>query len=171
MAKNDNELEIPFIDDGLESEDLREFFTQRYGQNLENGTPGPEVISLTEISLEGTKSKIVQANKSKLYAISIRGFEGLFRKDSDLPRRFGRQVCDFVKEAKQSEGFFTSDELPKYGLSRPETRIINEHMGKTDGDGYLIVLCAYPKDQSIEILNFVVEILKQYREKLYNEEQ
>jgi len=64
-----------------------------------------------------TDSTLVAANNGAIHSFVIRNAGGLFRKDSDEPRQFGRYYCDLVKAKHNNSGFFTTDELPRYGLS------------------------------------------------------
>lgn len=94
-----------------------------------------------------TKSKIVRQNESKLYACIYQGLAGIFRKDIESSFVFGRKVCDAVKEEMQNQGFFTSDELPHYGITQAENERLYVETQAKEGD--LIVLFAYSYQESL----------------------
>lgn len=94
------------------------------------------------IKLPNCTSKIVQHNNNTLYAKYYKNKAGIFRKDRDDTLKSGRIICDAVKEACNNNGFFTSDELPRYGINRKDKRQIIA-ICEVDTSKDLIVLCAY----------------------------
>lgn len=94
-------------------------------------------------------SRIVQRNGGVLRSVRYRGLAGLFRKDEAMPWRFGRSLCDGVRRRFASDGFFTSDELPRYGIGPDELAIIRAAAGAGPGD--LVVLYAYGPEEAARI--------------------
>lgn len=113
---------------------------------------------LLAIELPESKSEIVRSNNYMLYAAKYRGLAGLFSKEKQDTKLFGRAMCDYIKFRFSSHGFFTTDELPRYGITRAETRIIYNHADKKEGD--LIILFAYNKNKSQEINGHLCEIIE-----------
>lgn len=111
----------------------------------------PSVLYLVKIP--GSKSNIVKQNNCELYCARYPHLKGLFRKDIDETRKFGRKFCDDVADKMGNMGFFTSDERPKYGVSygiREDEYdyIFNEI--SADPEHHLVVMFAYPERESLE---------------------
>jgi len=102
---------------------------------------------LVSIEFSDTKSNIVQANGNVVYCAKYMGLKGLFRKDIEETRAFGRRVCDKVAAIMKNHGFFTTDELPNYGLSEQEKEFIFRETTADSGDD-LVVIFAYCADEA-----------------------
>lgn len=79
-------------------------------------------------------SRIVTANGSVVWCRGYRGLAGLFRKDRGPSKELGRALCDEVKQRFACEGFLTTDELPRYGISRESRRVIQIAVGASRRD-------------------------------------
>lgn len=121
----------------------------------------PSVIYLVE--LPNTKSRIIQKNNHKVYCAKYPMYKGLFRKDIDETKKFGRMICDRVARKMNNFGFFTSDERPKYGISygltEEEYDYILEQIS-ADEDHHLVVMFAYPEKEALETLTFFENMLR-----------
>lgn len=115
---------------------------------------------LVRVDLPETHSTIVHQNGGFVYCFSLAGLEGLFRKDQEATKKYGRGMCDQVKGIFQCGGFFTSDELPRYGITRRDRGYIYGCMGKIEGDGQLIVILAYPEALARQIRDYLIEQLR-----------
>jgi len=122
-----------------------------------NGAAHYSVSSIVPVTFEDTKSGILLDNGSMAYCCTFSGLEGLFRKDQDEPFKYGRKVCDMVKDEFNCGGFFTSDELPRYGITRRERRTLFETMGTAPGQGDLIAMFAYDLELSQRIYHFLIQ--------------
>jgi Glu-tRNA(Gln) amidotransferase subunit E-like FAD-binding protein len=102
---------------------------------------------LISVKFSSTKSHIVQSNGNVIYCAKYRGLKGLFRKNIEETRVFGRRICDTVAVKMNNHGFFTTDELPNYGLSEREKEMILE---QTDADSEcdLVVVFAYSIEEA-----------------------
>ena len=116
-----------------------------------------EVSSLVPVQFPETRSGILQINGNMAYCCTFAGLEGLFRKDQDATRIYGRGLCDFVKAAFHCDGFFTSDELPRYGITRTEIRSMYKTMRVEPGEGVLIAIFAYDYFLSSRIRGFLID--------------
>lgn len=116
-----------------------------------------EVGSLIPVHFPDTRSAILQGNGHMAHCCTFAGLEGLFRKDQEATRIYGRGLCDFVKDTFHCDGFFTSDELPRYGITRPEIRSIYKTMRVTHGEGVLIAIFAYDYFLSSRIRGFLID--------------
>ena len=118
------------------------------------------------IELPNTKCRIVKNNGSRVYCGVYPLIGGLFRKDAEETKKFGRAMCDSVAEKMNNHGFFTTDETPdygiSYGLSVKEYKHIYERTGASK-DRHLVVMFAYPEREAIETQTCFEELLrKQY---------
>jgi glutamyl-tRNA(Gln) amidotransferase subunit E len=102
---------------------------------------------LVSVILLNTKSRIVQNNGNKIFCAKYMGLKGLFRKDIVETRVFGRQICNRVSATMKNRGFFTTDELPNYGLSERDREMIFE---QTDADSQsdLVAIFAYSIEEA-----------------------
>lgn len=116
---------------------------------------------LRQVHFNETRSGILQANDNMAFCFKLLGLEGLFRKDQEPSKQYGRYVCDLVKDTFDCGGFFTSDELPRYGITRREKRYLFTEMDKTPSDGDLVVICVYDADLSTRIRDYLIDYLRQ----------
>jgi Glu-tRNA(Gln) amidotransferase subunit E-like FAD-binding protein len=123
----------------------------------ESGYHTIEVGSLVPVHFPQTRSGILQVNGNMAYCCTFAGLEGLFRKDQDATRVYGRGLCDYVKAAYHCDGFFTSDELPRYGITRAEIRSMYKAMRVEPREGVLIAIFAYDYFLSSRIRGFLID--------------
>lgn len=111
----------------------------------------PSVLYL--VDMPDTKSKIIQRNNFKVYCAKYPHLKGLFRKDVIETKDFGRKFCDHIAEKRNNQGFFTSDERPKYGVSygitEDEYDFIFDEIS-ADPKHHLVVIFAYPEKEALE---------------------
>jgi Glu-tRNA(Gln) amidotransferase subunit E-like FAD-binding protein len=122
-----------------------------------HGLRGLVRSELVEVSLS-SRSRIVQRNGGVLGCVRYQGLAGLFRKDDTMPWRFGRALCDRVRREFGSRGFFTTDELPGYGLGSEELAHIRSATGAGPSD--CVLLYAYPREQARLIDDYVFATLR-----------
>ena len=89
--------------------------------------------------------------------------KGLFRKDVDETKKYGRLVCDTVAEKLNNFGFFTSDERPEYGISygisKKEYDYIFDYIEAKE-DEHLVVMFAYPEREALHSQDFFEKLLR-----------
>ncbi len=112
---------------------------------------------LVRVEFASTHSAILINNQAVAYCSLFTGLEGLFRKDIEASLLYGRELCDLVKATFITAGFFTSDELPRYGITRSEIRHLYTQMGKQKRDGNLIILFAYDQHVAERERQFLCE--------------
>jgi Glu-tRNA(Gln) amidotransferase subunit E-like FAD-binding protein len=121
----------------------------------------PSVLYFVELT--GTKCKIIKNNGNKLYCAKYPLIKGLFRKDVDETKKYGRIICDAVAEKLDNFGFFTSDECPEYGISygitEKEYAYMFEQVGAKE-DEHLVVMFAYPEREALESKIFFEKLLR-----------
>ncbi len=115
------------------------------------------------VELPKTKCRIIKNNGSRVYCGVYPLIGGLFRKDVEETKIFGRALCDAVAEKMNNQGFFTTDETPEhgisYGLSEKEYEHIYERTGASKGR-HLIVMFAYPEREALETQTCFEELLR-----------
>lgn len=115
---------------------------------------------LVSIRFFSTKSHIVQKNGNVIYCAKYRGLKGLFVKDNDETRVFGRRLCDRVAAEMKNHGFFTTDELPNYGLSEREKEMIFEQTN-ADSQDDLVVIFGYSAEEAKASKTVVESLLRE----------
>jgi len=120
------------------------------------------VSEMIEIKLPESKSNIIQKNNGIVYCGVYSGLAGLFRKDTEETKIFGRELCDKVKKRFHNKGFFTSDELPAYGISTEETKLIINKTNAEEKD--LIMILSYNQEESEKIKEFIEKEFKKKSE-------
>lgn len=108
---------------------------------------------LIKVHLPKTKSKIIKNNNNIIYCAKYPYLAGLFRKDIEETRKYGRKFCDEVAENMDNYGFFTTDERPEYGISygiskKDYAEIFRKTEFKENRD--LVVMFAYPEREALE---------------------
>ena len=123
--------------------------------------PPTSVLQLVE--LPQTKCKIVKNNGNKIYCSKYPLIKGLFRKDVDETKKYGRIICDTVAEEFENFGFFTSDEPPEYGISygisKKEYEYIFDYIDAKE-DEHLVVMFAYPEREALHSQYFFEKLLR-----------
>ena len=107
-----------------------------------NGLRGVERGRLVAVELD-SPSRIVTASRSIVWCRRYDGLAGLFRKDRGPSKELGRALCDEVKRRFDCDGFLTTDELPRYGISRESRRVIVAAAEARIGD--CVAVYAYPE--------------------------
>lgn len=106
---------------------------------------------MISVILDDTRCRFVLGNGKVVHLLAIRNGAGLFRKDALTSAALGRAICDVVGSLTETQGFITSDELPRYGLSASEVDKLWLVSGAEPGRD-LLVLAAYQADLAVEVL-------------------
>ncbi len=75
----------------------------------------------------------------KVYAVKLKGFNGLTGKELCPNRRLGTEMSDHAKFKGGVRGIFHTDELPGYKITQPEVDNLRELMSAETGDAVVIV--------------------------------
>ena len=105
------------------------------------------------VELPGTKCRIIKNNGSRVYCGVYPTMKGLFRKDVETTKKFGRYICDAVADEMNNHGFLTSDETPEYGVSYGISKKEYEAIFKqteASRDHHLVVMFAYTEREALE---------------------
>jgi Glu-tRNA(Gln) amidotransferase subunit E-like FAD-binding protein len=115
------------------------------------------------VELPETKCRIIKQNGSRVYCGVYPLIGGLFRKDVEETKEFGRRLCDTVAGKMNNHGFFTTDETPEYGISygisEKEYEYIYERTGASK-DRHLVVMFAYSEREALETQTCFEELLR-----------
>ena len=109
------------------------------------------------IDVPRTKSHLIANNGYKVYASLLPKLGGLFSKNSSNGLAFCTELCALVRKECNCGGFFTSDEIPRYGVSRSDLKVIQTVVGWRYGD--LIFLYCYSLEAAKAVDQFVRQCL------------
>lgn len=121
----------------------------------------PSTLYLVE--LPETKCRIVKSNGGRIYCGKYARVKGLFRKDIEETRKFGRKFCDNVADKMENYGFFTSDETPEFGIDYGITEGEYEYIFKEIGavrERDLVVMFAYPEREALETQAYFENLMR-----------
>lgn len=92
--------------------------------------------------LKDTTSKVLRKsldNNGTIIAIKIDNFKGMFKWEICPGKRFGAELSDYAKILAGVGGLFHSDELPNYGITEDEVKMIKHELHVKDDDGFLMI--------------------------------
>jgi glutamyl-tRNA(Gln) amidotransferase subunit E len=118
-----------------------------------------ELYNVAEVLFE-TSSKIV-SNAESVFAIKLRGFNGLIGFEIQPGRRFGTELAGYAKKMGVL-GLFHSDELPAYGIKESEVKALNEFMGIEEDDAFILIA-----DKKEKVINALQEVQRRAENALY----
>lgn len=98
---------------------------------------------LRQLSLPRCGSRLLSATGGRLWVFGLPGGRGWFSKEDDGSLRRGRELCDDVIRTFACPGFFTTDELPRYGFSRADRATLFADYPGCDSTRDVLVLLAY----------------------------
>ncbi|MDG6244142.1 MAG: Glu-tRNA(Gln) amidotransferase subunit GatE [Methanolobus sp.] len=87
-----------------------------------------------------TESKVIKKAlaKGRVYAILLRGFNGFVGREVQPGRRLGTEFSDRAKTSGVG-GIFHTDELPNYGITEDEVRVLYTEVGADADDAIVMV--------------------------------
>ncbi len=89
-----------------------------------------------------TESRILLSalkNKGKVYAVKLKGFNGLTGKELCPNRRLGTEMSDHAKFMGGVKGIFHTDELPGYKITQEEVDKLRKLVKSEESDAVVIV--------------------------------
>jgi len=102
---------------------------------------GDHIIDLTEI-LKSSKSKIIQSalqKGGKVLGVRLTGFNNLLGRELIPNVRFGTEMSKRAGFWGKVGGIFHSDELPAYGIEKPEKEQVALRLECSQNDAFVIV--------------------------------
>jgi Glu-tRNA(Gln) amidotransferase subunit E-like FAD-binding protein len=150
MPANKTRNVVDYLQTILDKQDLQSIYSI-----LHNGVQSSE---LRKLNLPHTNSRILIENKHIIYCTCYYKLGGLFKKGENHKGTtlFGRIICDQIKETRQNRGFFTTDELPSYGISELEKKSILAIFDARERD---LVACFAYNEVEANMTNLLLEEL------------
>lgn len=101
----------------------------------------PDLVDVSEMFAKTESKILLNALKrgGKVYAVKLKGFNGLTGKELCQNRRLGTEMSDHAKFKGGVRGIFHTDELPGYKITQTEVDELRETMGAEAGDAVVIV--------------------------------
>ena len=150
-------------------EALRQSTLLEITETLKERDVKPEMLPKTLLDVskvfEKTESRIlVNALKSggKVYAVKLKGFNGLTGKELCPDRRLGTEMSDHAKYIGGVKGIFHTDELPGYKITQAEVDTLRKIVGAQPYDAVVIVADEEEKCKAalIAVVDRAVQALK-----------
>jgi glutamyl-tRNA(Gln) amidotransferase subunit E len=110
-----------------------------------------EPVDVTAV-FSTTTSKVLKKAKD-IFAVCLRGFDGLVGREIQPGRRLGSELADYAKKCGVG-GIFHTDELPAYGVTAEEVAMLRRAAGAEPGD--CVVLVAAPRDRALCAVSQVI---------------
>ncbi|HJJ27772.1 MAG TPA: Glu-tRNA(Gln) amidotransferase subunit GatE [Methanocorpusculum sp.] len=107
-----------------------------------NALVNGEVYDVTQV-FAGTKSNVLKKAKVILGTV-LHGFNGLVGLEIQPGRRLGSEMSDYAKKCGVG-GLFHTDELPNYGVTADEVKVLKETLGAGKDDAVVIVAATEEK--------------------------
>lgn len=112
------------------------------------------------LMLAGSSSEILSQSMGMVHAFAVHEGRGAFSKENQESRRAGRRLCDLVRREFDCAGFFTTDELPRYGLTEEDRNTLFRLYRKASADRDVLVLTTYNRGLSERIRDFLLDELE-----------
>jgi len=106
-----------------------------------------------------SSSQILVPTRGLLHVFSLAGTKGLFSKEYDDTRAFGAGLCGEIRETFDCEGFFTTDELPRYGLNIEDRKVFFALYRDADEGEDTLVLMNYRRQLAEKVRGYMIERL------------
>jgi len=136
--------ELSLIETVIEREVQRQVKLLEIKEELEKRDPSKPENKIHEVTslFEETDSKIIKKNISGqkgVFAIKLKGFDGLLGKELLPDHRFGTELSQYAKTFGKVNGIFHTDELPKFGITKKEVQKLEKEMDASKEDAVVII--------------------------------
>ena len=104
-----------------------------------------------------TNSKIIKNTLDAggvVMGMKVEGFAGILLEDNVFASELQKKV-----EAAGTKGFVSTDELPKYGISRDDKSVIEKEFEANEKDAVIFV--AAPKEEATKAMGVIEEEVKE----------
>lgn len=132
----------------------------RAGVNVEHAVSVIRGGPLVAVLVPHSSSQLLAPTRGLLHVFSLTGTKGLFSKEHDDTRVFGAGLCGEVREAFDCQGFFTTDELPRYGLSAEDSKLFFALYRDADEATDTLVLMNYHRRLAEKVRGYLIERLR-----------
>ncbi len=118
---------------------------------------GAKPVDVTSI-FSKTSSRVIKRQIEAggvVYAIVLKGFAGLLALHPSPGIRLGAEIAGRVKVWSEVEGIFHTDELPNYGITVEEVKVLRDvtHAGESDA----VVIVAAEEGKALDAINVIKE--------------
>ncbi|MBI4738567.1 Glu-tRNA(Gln) amidotransferase subunit GatE [Candidatus Woesearchaeota archaeon] len=110
-------------------------------------SPGSEVQDVSKL-FTASKSKVIRSalqSGGVVKALRVLGMNGLLGMEVQPGRRVGSELSDYAKVSGGVGGLFHSDELPNYGIERPEIDLLRKQLSCKPDDAFILIADAEKK--------------------------
>jgi glutamyl-tRNA(Gln) amidotransferase subunit E len=106
-----------------------------------------EISDLTKLLSKSESKVIVSAfkDKGKVMALKLEGFKGMVGRELQPNHRVGSEFSGRAKIKAGVRGIFHSDELPNYGITEEEVKLIKKELKCSEKDAFVLVAAAEDK--------------------------
>jgi len=105
------------------------------------GNVDPEIVDVSLV-FNKSHSKVIETTLKKggcVLAIKLSGFSGLLGQELQPGKRLGSEFSDRAKVRAGVGGIFHSDEMPNYGITEDEVKILRKELECEGGDAFVLV--------------------------------
>jgi glutamyl-tRNA(Gln) amidotransferase subunit E len=106
-----------------------------------------ENYNLTKLLSKSTSKVIVSAfkDKGKVMALKLEGFSGMVGRELQPGNRVGTEFAGRAKIKAGVRGIFHSDELPNYGITEEEVKLVKKELKCSEKDAFVLVAASEEK--------------------------
>ena len=128
-----------------------------------------KITDITEI-IKNSNSKIIKEaikKNKKILLIKLPGWKGLLGTTISKNKRLGTEISDYIKIHTKAKGLFHKDELPNYGITEKEKKMIEKESRIEEKDNYIIIV--EEKEEAEKAIKKAIERIKKIQEKIPTE--
>jgi len=119
--------------------------------------PSKEYIEVTDL-FKNSQSKLVRKHLESggsILLLPLKRMKGLLKFELQPNRRFASELADYVRAWTKLQGLIHSDELPNYGISEEEVKILYAHAKLEENDAFIILMG--PKEECLHAIDVIIE--------------
>ncbi|MEM0170108.1 MAG: Glu-tRNA(Gln) amidotransferase subunit GatE [Thermoplasmata archaeon] len=124
-----------------------------------------QIVDVTNVFLN-SKSKIINnaiSKGHKVLGIRVAGFKGILKSEKF---RFGKELAEIAR-AMGIPGIFHSDELPNYGITKDEVKMLEKYFGISGNDAFIIIAAEESKGK--EVIEMIVNRIRRAKDGVISE--
>ncbi|MEL9999142.1 MAG: Glu-tRNA(Gln) amidotransferase subunit GatE [Thermoplasmata archaeon] len=124
-----------------------------------------QIVDVTNVFLN-SKSKIINnaiSKGHKVLGIKVAGFKGILKSEKF---RFGKELAEIAR-AMGIPGIFHSDELPNYGITKDEVKMLEKYFGISGNDAFIIIAAEESKGK--EVIEMIVNRIRRAKDGVISE--
>ena len=124
-----------------------------------------QIVDVTNVFLN-SKSKIINnaiSKGHKVLGIRVAGFKGILKSEKF---RFGKELAEIAR-AMGIPGIFHSDELPNYGITKDEVKMLEKYFGISGNDAFILIAAEESKGK--EVIEMIVNRIRRAKDGVISE--